>query len=81
MKELLYNQICKKNYLKDFEDNYEQIENDMNSRNSMAKKDTDNCNNCSIMSSTKTRKKREELSVNACRSIRKEFLSTELKLS
>jgi len=66
--------ILENNIINYIEDNYEKIENDMNSRNSMAKKDTENCTNCSIMSSTKTRKKREELSVSASKSIKKELI-------
>jgi hypothetical protein len=52
---------------------FDAIENDMTSRLNTAKKRP--------LLECKTRKKREELSVNACRSIRKEFLPTELKLS
>jgi hypothetical protein len=50
------------------EENYEGIENDMNNRNSTSKRKetvTDTMN-------TKTRKKREELSVSATKSIKKE---------
>jgi len=56
------------------EENYEEIENDMNSRNSTSKKNrkdeiipSDN-----LTSKTKTRKKREELSISAVKSIKKE---------
>ena len=48
------------------EENYEEIENDMNTRNSTSRpKD-------STASNSKTRKKREELSVSASKSIKKE---------
>jgi len=48
------------------EDNYENIEKDMNSRNSTSKKKEN------IIDNSKTRKKREELSVSATKSIKKE---------
>ena len=48
------------------EENHELIENDMNSRNSSSKKNKDSYVN------KKTRKKREELSVSAVKSIKKE---------
>jgi len=63
------------------EDNYEEIENDMNHRNSTSKRkdiattNTNVISNKSVSSSTsstKTRKKREELSISATKSIKKE---------
>jgi hypothetical protein len=48
------------------EDNYEQIEADMNARNSTSKKKEITNDN------TKTRKKREELSISATKSVKKE---------
>lgn len=52
--------------VKYIEDNYAQIEKDMNTRNSTSKrKDT-------ISSTSKTRKKREELSISASKSIKRE---------
>jgi hypothetical protein len=48
------------------EENYETIEKDMNSRNSTSKRKE------SIVDNSKTRKKREELSVSAIKSIKKE---------
>ena len=48
------------------EENYETIEKDMNSRNSTSKRKD------SIVDNSKTRKKREELSVSAIKSIKKE---------
>ena len=57
------------------EENYQQIENDMNSRNTSSKKrDTlENGEN------TKTRKKREELSVSAVKCIKKEKVKIVVK--
>jgi len=59
--------------------NYEMIESDMNSRNSTSKnkssleeKPSDN---------TKTRKKREELSVSACKCIKKETVKIIVKFN
>jgi hypothetical protein len=57
--------------------NYEDIEKDMNDRNSISKKkkDTTGLQNANITIATdagKTRKKREELSVSACKCIKKE---------
>ena len=48
------------------EENYETIEKDMNSRNSTSKR-----KEC-VVDNSKTRKKREELSVSATKSIKKE---------
>ena len=52
--------------IKFIEDNYINIENDMNSRNSNSKKNKESYTN------NKTRKKREELSISAVKSIKKE---------
>lgn len=57
--------------VKYIEDNYAEIESDMNIRNSSAKQK--NISNCS-----KTRKKREELSVSATKSIKKEEIEIEI---
>jgi hypothetical protein len=55
------------------EENYETIEKDMNTRNSTSKrKEPSIDNNSSNGNNTKTRKKREELSVSATKSIKKE---------
>jgi hypothetical protein len=59
------------------EENYNDIENDMNMRNSTSKRklaldDTDN---------SKTRKKREELSISACKCIKKEMVQIIVKFS
>jgi hypothetical protein len=60
------------------ESNYQMIEHDMNNRNSSSK----NRNNSDINHSnehTKTRKKREELSVSACKCIKKESVKIVVK--
>ena len=54
---------------------FDAIEKDMSSRLNTAKKRPDDNSG-----QGKTRKKREELSINACRSIKKEFFPTEVKL-
>jgi hypothetical protein len=56
------------NVVKHIEDNFEDIEHDMNSRNSTAKnKDKPNA-----VQTNKTRKKREELSISAVKTVKKE---------
>ena len=52
--------------IKYIEDNYETIEKDMNARNSTSKRKEN------IVDNSKTRKKREELSISATKSIKKE---------
>ena len=65
-------------------ENYEAIENDMNNRNSTSKNrsnvstDTDDS---SSIDNTKTRKKREELSVSACKCIKKETVKIIVKFN
>jgi hypothetical protein len=60
------------------EDNYEMIENDMNSRNSTSKrKSHDNID----IDNGKTRKKREELSISACKCIKKESVKIVVKFN
>jgi hypothetical protein len=54
------------NVIQYIEDNYETIEKDMNNRNSTSKRKEP------LVENTKTRKKREELSVSASKSIKKE---------
>jgi hypothetical protein len=48
------------------QDNYDEIEKDMNNRNSSSRKRAVD---------DKTRKKREELSISACKSVKKEIVS------
>jgi hypothetical protein len=52
------------------EENYESIEKDMNCRNSTSKRKDSNSGTCN--ENSKTRKKREELSISATKSIKKE---------
>lgn len=54
------------------EENYETIEKDMNTRNSTSKRKELSIDNNTSNNNTKTRKKREELSVSATKSIKKE---------
>ena len=60
--------------IKYIRENYGDIENDMNNRNSTSKRRT-----TTSSSGQKTRKKREELSVSASKSIKKETVSIEIK--
>lgn len=57
------------------DENYEMIENDMNSRNSISKRKTPD----EVGTDNKTRKKREELSISACKTIKKEIVSIVVK--
>ena len=63
--------------IKYIEENYSTIENDMINRNSTSKKNEIQC----INSSTKTRKKREELSISATKSIKKENVEITLNFN
>ena len=56
---------------------FDAIETDMSSRLNTAKRRSEDNSG----PAGKTRKKREELSINACRSIKKEFLPTEVKIN
>jgi hypothetical protein len=76
------------NFILDFiENNYKLIENDMNARNSTSKNKVALEENDSGMiintsnDNTKTRKKREELSVSACKCIKKERISVIVKFN
>ena len=61
------------NVIKYIEDHFSEIEHDMNSRNSTAKnKDKDTVSN-------KTRKRREELSVSAVKTVKKEEVEIVIK--
>jgi hypothetical protein len=60
---------------------YDEIEKDMNERNSTSRrKDSSTSSNESI-DNTKTRKKREELSVSACKCIKKEMVKIVVKFN
>lgn len=64
--------------------NYETIENDMNKRNSTTKRRTpvdDEIIASSVSSNSKTRKRREELSVSACKCIKKESVKIIVKFN
>ena len=54
--------------------NYGEIENDMNMRNSISKKSVDDTD-------AKTRKRREELSISACKTIKKESVKIVVKFN
>ena len=58
------------------EKNYDEIELDMNSRNSISKKNEEESE-----TDNKTRKKREELSVSACKTIKKESVKIVVKFN
>jgi hypothetical protein len=57
------------------ENHYDEIETDMNLRNSISKKPADDTTD------SKTRKKREELSVSACKTIKKESVKIVVKFT
>jgi hypothetical protein len=59
------------------EENYAEIETDMNTRNSTSKRKYDN-NTVYVNNSGKTRKKREELSISACKCIKKENVNIKI---
>jgi sporulation protein YlmC with PRC-barrel domain len=61
--------------------NYEEIENDMNARNSTSKRKYSIDNKETIWTNDKTRKKREELSVSACKCIKKESVKIIVKFN
>jgi hypothetical protein len=74
------------NKIVDFiESNYAAIENDMNGRNSTSKRrspnSTDGESDENTTDNTKTRKKREELSVSACKCIKKETVKIIVKFN
>lgn len=68
--------ILENNIIEYIESNYELIENDMNSRNSISKKEAPSC-----PGNIKTRKKREELSISAIKSIKKEEIPIKISFS
>jgi hypothetical protein len=64
------------------ENNYQDIENDMNHRNSTSKRNISDDNiSTSANDNGKTRKKREELSVSACKCIKKETVKIIVKFN
>ena len=65
------------NYIIEYiEEHYSEIEQDMNQRNNSRKKQSSDTS-----SNTKTRKRREELSVSACKCIKKEDVHIVVKFS
>ena len=70
------------NKIVDFiETNYVDIENDMNHRNSTSKRRSPTDTDIDSMDNTKTRKKREELSISACKCIKKETVKIVVKFN
>lgn len=69
------------NIVKYIEDNYTEIENDMNNRNSTSKRRSPVNNESRTNDNSKTRKKREELSVSACKCIKKENVEIVVKFN
>ena len=70
------------NKIVDFiEQNYQDIENDMNHRNSTSKNKDSLENLSDVGDNSKTRKKREELSVSACKCIKKETVKIVVKFN
>ena len=62
-------------------ENYTTIEEDMNHRNSSSLKRKNAGNNEPVRHDNKTRKKREELSISACKCIKKEMVSIVVKFN
>jgi hypothetical protein len=76
------------NIIEYIEQNYDDIERDMNGRNTTSKRrsptsssDGDSVENVDTSSNAKTRKKREELSVSACKCIKKETVKIIVKFN
>ena len=70
------------NKIVDFiETNYAAIEDDMNHRNSTSKRRSPSETESESVDNTKTRKKREELSVSACKCIKKETVKIVVKFN
>jgi hypothetical protein len=61
--------------------NYQSIEDDMNDRNSTSKRKTQSTDSKEVIESGKTRKKREELSISACKCIKKENVKILVKFN
>ena len=73
--------ILENNIIDYIRDNFNDIQNDMNQRSSTAKKRSlkNEESTCSTSNNKKTRKKREELSVSAVKSIKREFVEVVVK--
>jgi hypothetical protein len=63
------------------EEHYQDIENDMNHRNSTSKRNVSMDNPTEMNDNSKTRKKREELSISACKCIKKETVKIIVKFN
>ena len=74
------NYLIENKVIKYIEDHYDVIENDMNTRNSTSRKKEQSTTSVSTDNS-KTRKKREELSVSASKSIKKEDVEIIVKFN
>ena len=61
--------------------NYQSIEDDMNDRNSTSKRKTQTTEQKDVVENGKTRKKREELSISACKCIKKENVTILVKFN
>ena len=62
-------------------ENYDAIESDMNHRNSSSKRKDDSLDNTEDIDNNTTRKKRQELSVSACKCIKKETVKIIVKFN
>jgi hypothetical protein len=71
--------IIENQIIRFIEENYEDIENDMNSRNSTSRRKGVSETNTPV--ADKTRKKREELSISACKCIKKETVKIVVKFT
>ena len=69
------------NIVKYIEEKYDEIENDMKNRNSTSKRRSPVNNEGRTNDNSKTRKKREELSVSACKCIKKESVEIVVKFN
>jgi len=63
------------------QEHYEDIEKDMNERNSTSRRKDSSTSSTESIDNTKTRKKREELSVSACKCIKKEMVKIVVKFN
>lgn len=67
------------NVVKYIEEHFDEIEHDMNSRNSTAKNKDKSTTSVNTTSTNKTRKKREELSISAIKTVKKEQVEIVVK--
>ena len=79
-----YKWAIENNIIDYIENHYQEIETDMNERNSISKKrmsEEERAELTSVGENGKTRKKREELSVSACKCIKKEMVKIVVKFN